>query len=49
MRLAQAGRKLKVDEGWIAAVARADDLPVITQDADLEVIEALGGPAVIRV
>lgn len=49
VRLAQAGRKMNVNDLWIAAVAKANALPVVSQDADFEVIQDLGGPAVIRV
>ena len=49
VRLAQAGRTMNVNDLWIAAVARANDLPVVTQDADFDVIQDLGGPEVIRV
>jgi len=34
---------------WIAAIAAANDLPVVTQDDDFDAIEAVGGPRVIRV
>jgi hypothetical protein len=34
---------------WIAAIAAANDLPIVTQDADFDPINAVGGPAVIRV
>lgn len=47
--LARAGRKVKVNDLWIAAIAAANDLPVVTQDADFEAIESIGGPAVLRV
>lgn len=49
VRLARAGRRMNVNDLWIAAVAKANALPVITQDADFEVIQDLGGPDVIRV
>lgn len=49
VRLARAGRKMNVNDLWIAAIAAANDLPVITQDADFEAIEDLGGPPVVRV
>ena len=48
VRLAQAGRTMNVNDLWIAAVAKANALPVVTQDADFDVIEDLGGPDVIR-
>lgn len=49
VRLAQAGQKMNVNDLWIAAVAKANALPVVTQDSDFDVIEDLGGPAVVRV
>jgi predicted nucleic acid-binding protein len=49
VRLARAGRKMNVNDLWIAAIAAANDLPVVTQDADFEAIESIGGPAVLRV
>lgn len=49
VRLAEAGRSAKVNDLWIAAVAAANDMDVVTQNADFDAIEALGGPAVVRV
>lgn len=49
VRLAEDGRRAKVNDLWIAAIAAANDLPVITQDDDFDPIEAVGGPPVIRV
>lgn len=49
VRLAEEGRSAKVDDLWIAAVAAANDLSVVTQDGDFDVIESVGGPAVVRV
>ncbi len=49
VRLAEEGRRAKVDDLWIAAVALANDMDVVTQDDDLDVIESVGGPAVVRV
>lgn len=49
VRLAELGRRAKVNDLWIAAVAQANGMDVVTQDDDFEVIEAAGGPAVIRV
>ncbi|MCS5717077.1 type II toxin-antitoxin system VapC family toxin [Herbiconiux sp. CPCC 205763] len=48
-RLFEAGRRVNVNDLWIASVALANDLPVVTQDADYEVLLDLGGPAVVRV
>lgn len=49
VRLAEEGRRAKVNDLWIAAVAAANGLDVVTQDTDFDAIEAVGGPAVIRI
>ena len=49
IHLAEAGRRLNVNDLWIAATALAHDLPVVTQDDDFEPLVGLGGPALIRV
>ena len=50
-RLAEEKRRVNVNvnEVWIAAIAAANQLAVVTQDGDYEVIHEVGGPAVIRV
>ena len=40
---------MNVNDLWIAAVAEANALPVVTEDADFDAIQDLGGPDVIRV
>jgi predicted nucleic acid-binding protein len=47
--LAEQGRRAKVNDLWIAAVAMANGMDVVTQDDDFDVIEQAGGPSVIRV
>lgn len=49
VRLAEQGRRAKVNGLWIAAVASANGLDVVTQDDDFDAIEAVGGPTGIRV
>lgn len=49
VRLAEEGRGAKVSDLWIAAVASANGMDVVTQDDDFDAIEAIGGPTVIRV
>lgn len=49
VRLAEQGRRAKVNDLWIAAVAIANGMNVLTQDEDFDVIEHAGGPPVIRV
>ena len=48
-RLIQAGRRVNINDLWIASIAVANDLPVVTQDHDLDPLEDLGGPVVIHV
>jgi predicted nucleic acid-binding protein len=48
-RLYEEGRRAKVNDLWIAAVAAANRLNIVTQDDDFDPIEAVGGPTVIRV
>jgi predicted nucleic acid-binding protein len=48
VRLAEEGRRVNVNDLWIAAVAAANDLPVVTPDSDYDPLEAIGGPPVIR-
>jgi len=49
VRLAEQGRKAKINDLWIAAVAAANDMDVVSQDDDFDAIERVGGPTVIRV
>lgn len=49
VRLADASRRINVNDLWIASIASANALPVVTQDADYDVLEDAGGPPVIKV
>lgn len=49
VRLAERGRTAKINDLWIAAVAAANGMDVVTQDSDFDEIESVDGPAVIRV
>lgn len=49
VHLAEAGRRLNVNDMWIAATALAHDLPVVTQDDDFGPVEGVAGLAVVRV
>jgi predicted nucleic acid-binding protein len=48
-RLKESGQEVNVNDLWIASVALAHNLPVVTQDEDFTVLVDLGGPAVIMV
>lgn len=47
--LHEAGRRVGVNDLWIAAVALAHDLPVVTQDADFDALDELQLLEIIRV
>jgi predicted nucleic acid-binding protein len=47
--LHEAGRSMGVNDLWIAAIAVAHDLPVVTQDADFDALRELGLLEVVRV
>jgi predicted nucleic acid-binding protein len=49
VHLAEAGRRLNVNDLWIAATALAHDLAVITQDDDFGPVAGIGGLEVVRV
>lgn len=44
-----AGRKANINDLWIAAIALAHNLPVVTQDNDFTLLSDLGGPTIITV
>ncbi|MEN2740758.1 PIN domain-containing protein [Microbacterium sp. X-17] len=44
-----AGRRVRVNDLWIAAIAAANRLPVVTQDADFDLLADAPGVEVIRV
>ena len=41
VRLRDAGRRMPVNDSWIAATALAHGLAVVTQDSDYDVVEGL--------
>lgn len=49
VHLAEAGRRLNVNDVWIAATALTHGLPVITQDDDFGPVVGVSGLEVIRV
>ncbi|HEY6779385.1 MAG TPA: type II toxin-antitoxin system VapC family toxin [Thermoleophilaceae bacterium] len=48
VHLAQAERRVNVNDLWIAATAVAHDLPVVTQDDDFGLLEGAAGLEVVR-
>jgi predicted nucleic acid-binding protein len=49
VQLAEAGRRVNVNDLWIAATAASRGLPVVTQDDDFAAVEGMAGLRVIRV
>ena len=49
VHLAETGRRMGVNDLWIAAIAVARGLPIIAQDDDFAALEGASGFAVIRV
>lgn len=49
VHLAESGRRLNVNDLWIAATALTHSLPVVSQDDDFDQIEGVGGLEVVHV
>lgn len=47
--LAESGRRVNVNDLWIAATAAANGLPVVTQDNDFDPLEGAQSVDVIRI
>jgi predicted nucleic acid-binding protein len=47
--VAEHRRRVNINDLWIAATAAAHQLPIVTQDADFDVLAEVGGLQVIRV
>ena len=49
VRLAESGHRMNVNDLWIAAIAMANNLPVVTQDDDFDALIGVRGFEVITV
>jgi len=49
VQLAEAGRRVNVNDLWIAASAASRGLPVVTHDDDFSAVEGIAGLQVVRV
>jgi predicted nucleic acid-binding protein len=47
--LRASGRKVRINDMWIAATAAAHEIPVVTQDTDFDVLNGVAGLTVIPV
>jgi predicted nucleic acid-binding protein len=49
IHLAETGRRVRVNDLWIAAIAASRDLPVVTQDDDFAALDGAANMTIIRV
>ncbi len=49
IHLAETGRRVRINDLWIAAIAASRDLPVVTQGGDFDALDGVAGLTVIRV
>jgi predicted nucleic acid-binding protein len=49
VQLREAGRRINVNDLWIAATAASLGLPVVTRDDDFAAVEGLAGLRIVRV
>ena len=49
IHLAETGRRVRINDLWIAAIAASRTLPVITQDDDFAALDGAGGLTIIKV
>ena len=49
IHLAETGRRVRIDDLWIAAIAASQGLPVVTQDDDFDALDGARGLTIIRV
>jgi predicted nucleic acid-binding protein len=49
IHLAETGRRVRVNDLWIAAIAASRTLPVVTQDDDFAALDGVGGLTIIKV
>jgi predicted nucleic acid-binding protein len=47
--VAASGRKVEINDMWIAATAAAHEIPVLTQDGDFDALNGIAGLTVIPV
>lgn len=47
--LREVGRRMKINDLWIAAIAVAHQLPIVTQDDDFSALDGYPGISIIRV
>ena len=49
LHVGETGQRVRVNDLWIAAIAAARGLPVVTQDNDFDPIDGIAGVTIIKV
>lgn len=49
IHLAETGRRIRINDLWIAAIAASRRLPVVTQDDDFDALDGVAGLNIIHV
>ncbi|GAB3217138.1 type II toxin-antitoxin system VapC family toxin [Mycolicibacterium hippocampi] len=49
IHVAEAGRRVRINDLWIAAIATSRGLPIVTQDGAFDALEGVVGLTVVRV
>lgn len=49
IHLAETGRRVRINDLWIGAIAASRGLPIITQDDDFEALEGASNVTIVRV
>ena len=49
IHLAETGRRVRVNDLWIAAIAASRGLPVVTQDDDFDALDGAANLVVVRI
>lgn len=49
IHLAETGRRVRINDLWIAAIAASRGLPVVTQDDDFDALDGVTGLTIVRV
>ncbi|WP_319457836.1 MULTISPECIES: type II toxin-antitoxin system VapC family toxin [unclassified Mycobacterium] len=49
IHLAESGRRVRINDLWIAAIAASRGLPVVTQDDDFDALDGVADLRIIRV
>ena len=49
IHLAESGRRVRINDLWIAAIVASRGLPIITQDNDFDALDGAAGLIIVRV